>query len=375
MRSTRRAGSLGVAMSALLIVTACGSDVGDRQAGRAGTIPITQRAIAAVALEHVSTSTTSRAATYTDNHDPKGALGADLRYGGDGENDGDLLSIFVSPRVTQRPCDDENLDGCTSRKVAGGKLVLTWVKEEPEEDPGYVEVSMIRGGHEISVGWYGDTIKGDPRNQHLKFSVRKLEEVAQDNRLDLTTSQQAIDAGKSLAHWKGGEPDPTAYDRVPATDASLINSYWSAHGGYGAFHHRGSSPLKSDLGADAIGGRFTSEKTDGPAQTIDVLAARRPPAWLAAKPCATKRFIGHCRAYDSKRGPRYFAWTPGTRGAVWMFQQRKGEFVAIRKSGFDVSEKRTTAEVQSDWYFVDSYLENHNFGLQTDKEMLDTDFG
>lgn len=109
-----------------------------------------------------------------------------------------------------------------------------------------------------------------------------------------------------------------------------------------------------------------------------MLASPQAPRWLAKDPCATKRFVGHCAKYAGKRGPRYFAWIPGPEakgGAVWMFAQRKGEIVAIRKSGFDVAKKRSDAKVQSDWYFLASYLNNHTLGLRTDKEMLNTDFG
>ena len=371
-----RAQAFALVVAGLVALGACGSG---SDAEKSGDIPITQRAIAAVALEHLPSKTTTREATYTDNHDPKGALGADLRYAGDGESDGGLLRVFITPKVQKAPCADENLDGCAIRVVKSGRLVLTWAKEEPEEDPGFVNVTMVRGGHETQVSWSGDTIKGDPRKQHLKFSVKKLEELAQDKRLALTTTQDAIDAGKALKKWKGGEPDPTAYDRVPSTDDSLINSYWSAHGGYGAFHDRGSSPLKKDFGPGAIGGRFTAEKDpDAPAQTIDVLASPQAPAWLAKDPCATTRFAGHCTKYAGKLGPRYFAWIPGPEakgGAIWMFAQRKDEFVAVRKSGFDVPAKASDAKIQADWFFVDSYLNNSTLGLTTDKEMLNTDFG
>lgn len=363
-------------MAGLLVVAACGSGSG---AATTGTIPITQRAIAAIALSHLPTDTTSREATYTDNHDPSGALGADLRYGDDGESDGGLLRVFITPKVSRKPCEAEHLDGCATRTVKGGKLILSWAKEEPEEDPGFVNVTMVRNGQEIQVSWSGDTIKGDPRTQHLRMSIKQLEAIAQDRRLGLTTSRAAINAGKVLKKWKGGEPDPTAYDRVPSTDASLINSYWSAHGGYGAFHDRGTSPLKRDLGAGAVGGRFTAERDpDMPAQTVDVLASPQAPSWLAADPCTSKRFAGHCTRYAGKLGSRYFAWVPGPSskgGEVWMFAQRKDEFVAVHKSGFVVPEKGSDAKAESDWYFVDSYLDNHTLGMHTDKEMLHTDFG
>jgi len=370
-----RTHAFALVFAALLAMAACGHG---SDAKKRGDVPITQRAIAAVALQHLPTDTTSRQATYTDDHDPKGALGADLRYGGGGESDGGLLRVFISPKVPKNPC--ANVDGCEQSSVDGHKLVLAWEEEVPEEDPGYVNVTVVRGNQAISVLWSGDTIKGDPRKQHLAISIKQMEEVARDARLGLTTSQAAIDAGKALKEWKGGEPDPAAYDRVPSTDIALINGYWSSHGGYGAFHDRRSSPLKQEFGTGAIGGRFSAdaEPPDSAARTIDVLAAPHGPAWLADHPCATKRFAGHCTTYGGKLGPRYFAWVPGPAskgGEVWMFGQRKHEIVAVHTSGFDVPKDEESAQAAADWFFVDSYLNKDVLGLTTNKEMLDVDFG
>jgi hypothetical protein len=365
--------SLVVVLAGLALIAACGSGA---DTGSPGDVPITQRAIAAVALDHVPDDTTSRGASSTTDDDAKGSVGADLRYGGDDETQGDLLSVRVSPATEKKPCPDEVLDGCVERQVDGGTLVLTWQEEEPEEDPGQVTVSLRRADATISAGWSGDVITGDPRKQDLTISVAAMEDLVQDERLGLTTSQATIDEGKALDDWDGGEPDPDADERVPSTDDSLISAYWSARGGYGAFGDRQPSPLKDELGAGAVGARFSAEKdTDAPARTIDVLAAPRPPDWLADDPCATERFAGHCVA-ESK--DRYFAWVPGAAdagGEVWMFAIRQGAFVAVRTSGFAVPQDEDAARVQSDWYFVDSFLLRDTVGLETDREMLDMDFG
>lgn len=374
MSSARHRLLVGATMTAVLTVAACGTG---GAAGTSGDVPITQRAIAAVALEQLPDGPSTTEATFTDD-DPKGALGADIRYGGDAETkmQGDLLRVYISPQVAKDPCDDDYLAGCEEREVDGGTLVLSWQEEEPEEDPGYVAVSLQKDDQEISVSWSGDTITGDPREQDLRISVEAMEKIAQDGRLGLTTSQATIDEGAALKDWDGGEPDPTAFNRVPSTDESLINSFWSAHGGYGAYSARSSSPLKEDFGPGAVGGRFEAEKNpDQPAQTIDVLASPQGPAWLAADPCDTKRFAGHCVEH---RGGRYFAWVPGPAadgGEVWMFGLRDDEVVAIRSSGYTVPEGEEKARIWSDWYFLDSYLDNETFGLETDQEMLDLDLG
>lgn len=370
-------GPLAIVLSGLVLVTACGTGA-DTDAGT-GDVPITQRAIAAVALDHLPDDTTSRSATSTtegEDGSPKGSLGADLRYGGDGETEGDLARVFVSPEVEKDDCPDEIQDGCVEREVEAGTLVLRWQEEEPEEDPGYVAVSLRRDDATISASWSGDVITGDPREQDLRISISSMEDLVQDERLGLTTSQATIDAGEALDDWDGGEPDPAAHDRVPSTDDALISAFWSARGGYGAFGDRQPSPLKDELGAGAVGGRFSAEKdTDEPAQTIDVLAAPQPPEWLADDPCATERFAGHCVA-ESKG--RYFAWVPGAAdagGEVWMFAIRDGEFVAVHSSGFTVPDDEEAARVQADWYFVDSFLLSDTVGLETDRELLDMDFG
>ena len=101
-----------------------------------------------MALDHAPTDTTRRAATYTDDTDPPGLLGADLRYRGDGESDGDLLRVTVGPRTEGGFCA-EYAQGCERGKVAGGTLYLIWEEEAPEEDPGVVVVVFQHGDEEV----------------------------------------------------------------------------------------------------------------------------------------------------------------------------------------------------------------------------------
>jgi hypothetical protein len=370
--------SLVVVLAGLVLAAGCGTD-DDRPSGSSGDVPITQRAIAAVALEHLPDDTTSRRATSTTPvDDPKGSLGADLRYGGDAETQGDRVRVFISPEIeTDDVCPDEILDGCIEQPVDGGTLVITWQEEEPEEDPGFVAVTFRRADVTISTGWSGDAITGDPREQDLKISVRAMEDLVQDDRLGLTTSQATIDAGEALDDWEGGGPDPNATldPRTPSTDDSLVNAYWSAHGGHDAFSDRRPLPMTKQLGLVRTGGRFTAaENPDQPERTIDVVVAIRPPPWMADDPCASKRLAGHCVA-ESKG--RYFAWVPGAPGAggeVWMFTVRDDVFVAVHTSGFEVPDDEEAARVQADWFFVDDFLLSDTMGLTTNREMLDMDF-
>jgi hypothetical protein len=376
----RRLGML--LLTALLAgaLAACGDATSPPLAG-GGDVPITQRAIAAMALLHAPTDTTHRQASYTDRRDPEGALGADLRYRGDGESDGDLLRVFLAPgHGPAKPCRElaASDGGCESRKVDGGTLTLSWGLEEPEEDPGYVGVVMQRDDEMLSVTWSGDAITGDPRKQHLFIPIDTMEAIAQDERISLTTSQAVVDAGEKLDDWKGGEPDPHAYDRVPSTDDAIVSSYWLRTGGYGAYHRLGPSPLKAEFGEGAIGGRFTRDDQgrDYPALTIDVLASPQRPDWMERDVCDSARFEGHCLAVPGQRGQRFLAWVPGKAGAgeIWGIQVRADQVVAVRYSDLVVPDSRARVIVLSEWYLLKGLINNRRVGLTTDQEVLDAEF-
>lgn len=209
MRARRPAVALLVPV--LLLVggaSACGTRTGTGAGGAAdgpvgsgeGDVPITPRAVAAVTLDYVSEDTTRRGATYTDEDDPPGLLGADLRYAGDGESDGDLLEVTVGPRSRGTPCSDYD-SGCERLSVEGGTIYLVWAEEVPEEDPGLVYVVLQRADEEVAALTAGEVITGDPRELDLAVPVDRLVEIVQDQRLSLTTSQDVVDAGESLADW------------------------------------------------------------------------------------------------------------------------------------------------------------------------------
>lgn len=372
MRALLALGLVAVALSG------CG-DQTDPPVSGAGDVPITQRAIAAMALLHLPDDTTTREATYTDRSYPEGALGADLRYGGGAETDGDLLQVFLVPgHGPQDPCADYPRDRCEAREVGGGTLSLGWETEEPEEDPGYVWVELQRADERVSVSWYGDVIKGDPREQDLEISIDDMEAVAQDPRISLTTSQAVVDAGEDLDDWGGGEPDPHAYDQVPATGDALINAYWMTTGGYGAYHDRGPSPLVEEFGPGAVGGRFTREREgrEHPAMTIDVVASPQRPEWMPRDPCAAARFRGHCTGTNGSRGWIYLAWVPGPAGTgeMWAVQPRADDVVTIRYSDRQVPASKGRVTALADWYDLKWVVNNRRLGLMTDKEVVDATF-
>ncbi len=332
-------------------------------------MPITQRAIAAMALEHASTDTTHRQATWTGPH-----------YRGGGPRCRSALPRWTarttvtcsgsssprSPGPTTRAAVEHTR--CESRLVDGGRLTLSWAEEEPEEDPGYVDVLMQRGDETVDVLWAGDVITGDPRDQDLFIPVATLEDIAQDPLISMTTSPDVVAAGDALEDWKGGEPDPHAGDRVPSTDRAIAHSYWLHFGGYARFHHLRPSPLRPAFGPVAIGGRFRIERETrfDPPRTVDVLAGHTRPTWMSARVCRTPRFAGHCLEQDGRLGPRYLAWVPGPKrtGQVWAVGVRDDEVVAVRYSDLRVPTRPGDVNALVGWRLLRGYLQDRTFGLE-----------
>lgn len=341
-------------------------------AGREELVPITQRAIAAVALERLPTDTTSREAMYTHQRVPDGLLGADLRYGGDGESDGDLVRISVGPRHDTACSEYYECVGLAS--PADTTTTLYWQTEEPEEDPGIVVVVHRHDGEQVSVVTAGDTITRDPRTMTLHVPVDVMAAVAQDPRLRLLTTQAVVDAGAALADWLGGEPDPLALTIVPSSNRALAAAYLLSRGGYGAFKKMFPSPLRTRLGAGTLGARLTLRRSWGMVGTYDVLAIPRAPGWMR-HPCRQR--LEHCVTIDRARGKVRFAWRasrPGRPGETWAIHRRAAETVAIRTSGYRVPDDRAAAMEASDWYGMRRVITRRSLGLTTTKETTQDTF-
>jgi hypothetical protein len=183
----------------LVLLAGCGSDASDSTDQPADSVPITARAIAAVALEHLPTDTVERRATDIDRHDPKGSVGADLTYSFDGELYDDLVQVIISP--SGFTCSEvEGNNGCEEREVEGGSLFLVWREGDAEDSAGVISSVMVRDGERVEVRWYlnADYLDGDPREQDLSLSLVDMEATAQDPRLGLMTTQDTVDAGSEL---------------------------------------------------------------------------------------------------------------------------------------------------------------------------------
>ncbi|WP_426244058.1 hypothetical protein [Nocardioides sp. LHG3406-4] len=342
-------------------------------AAREELVPITQRAIAAVALEHLPTDTTSRSAMYTHQRNPDGLLGADLRYHGDGESDGDLVRVSVGPRH-DAACSEYS--HCVSlASPPGTTTTLVWKTEEPEEDPGIYYVLFRHDDEQVLAYAAGPVIRRDPRLQQLEIPVDLLVAVAQDPRLRLLTTQAVVDAGAALPEWEGGEPDPFALSIVPSSDRALAAAYLLSRGGYADFKRMFPSPLRRDFGPGTLGARLTLKQRYGARGTYDVLAVPHAPGWMR-HPCR-KRFAGHCVTVQRKRGAVRFAWRPsrpGLPGETWAIDVRPTETVAIRTSGYRVPVGREDAMVAADWFMLRTQVTRRTLGLTTTKETTEDRF-
>lgn len=350
---------VGVVGALAAIVSGCSGQAVDAgsDAGR-----ITHRAVAAVALEHLPTDTSSRAASYSDESTPPEQVSVDLRYGADGEYDGDLVSVAVSaqPPEEGEACRSELGQHCVDlpTEVKGAEMQLRWTDEEPEEDPGGVGVVLLReGGETAAIGYSGPTITGDPRELDMPISVEKLVAVVEDPRLRYQATSSTLALGEELDDWEGGEPEPGAYELVRNTDHGIAQAYVGGRGGLGYYEGVIRSPLREQFGNEAIGGRLLQRSSPGftgmPDADIDVLAAPSPPAWMTSEPCSSPTLRRRCVTTEGKRGPLVFAWQPATDadvGFAWMISLREDEVVAVRYRGPRMPDGYDDAAALTEWY-------------------------
>lgn len=193
--------------ASLLPVAACGTATGEnpspaRDDARGGTRPVTARALAAVAAEHAGMPSSATREADAAEEFARDGVGAELRYDAGGESDGDMLVVAVGKGLPREltGCDapPEWLAGCA--EVDGA--VLLWEQAAPEEDPGVVYLVAPKEEGAALIFYAGPTITGDPRDLDLPISVDDLAALATDPRIDLTTSQAAIEAGADLDTWR-----------------------------------------------------------------------------------------------------------------------------------------------------------------------------
>ena len=186
-----------------------GTQATTTDAGGGGQEPTTARALAYVAAEHAGTPDSAVRESDAAEEFTSGGIGTELRYGSDGEYDGDMLVVAAGAGLDTSliDCDaraTDSLAGCV--KTSQGTLM--WENEAPEEDPGVVYVLVDKGDSAALVFYAGPSITGDPRKLEMPISTEVLFAIAGDPRVDVTTSAEAVAAGADLSFWQDQIAEP-----------------------------------------------------------------------------------------------------------------------------------------------------------------------
>ncbi len=188
-----------------LVLSGCSDDTRASPTDPAvgGHEPTTAQALAYVAAEHAGTPDSAVRERDAAEEFKSGGVGTELRYGADGEYDGDMLVVAVGKGLEAAPvdCDAEatqSLAGC----VVTDQGTLMWEDEAPEEDPGVVYVVVDKGETAALLFYAGPSITGDPRELTLPISTEVLFAIANDPRVDVVTSAEATEAGADLSFWQ-----------------------------------------------------------------------------------------------------------------------------------------------------------------------------
>lgn len=184
--------------AALALLAGCESDTADDGSRAGGDLPTTARALAAVAAEHVGEPRSAVEESDAAEEFAEDAVGTELRYGAN------QLVIAVGKGL------DEALSDCSSQQNRGlagceetARGVLTWEKAAPESDPGGIYLITDKDdGAAVLIFFSGPDITGDPRELDLPVTVDELFDVANDARVDVTTSQAALEAAEDIAFWQ-----------------------------------------------------------------------------------------------------------------------------------------------------------------------------
>jgi hypothetical protein len=189
----------------ILALSGCGITTATSPSGspEGGDVPTTAQALAFVAAEHAGTPSSATGEKDAAEEFHSKAVGTELRYGSDGEYDGDMLVVAVGQGLDKTVSDceaeaNEYLAGC----VETDQGMLMWEDVTPESDPGVVYVVVDKGETIALLFYAGPTITGDPRELDMPISTDVLFAIANDPRVDEATSQEAVDAGADLPFWQ-----------------------------------------------------------------------------------------------------------------------------------------------------------------------------
>ncbi|MGF9755705.1 hypothetical protein AAII07_10895 [Microvirga sp. 0TCS3.31] len=182
---------------AVLPVTGCSSPAG---------VGITDRALALVAAEHVGEPSYAVGEAYGMASEFKGELvKTTLVYPtpdpppGATETEVQVLVGTGFLHEDMAKCATSHRDSCVDLD-GGGTMV--WALFSPGEDPGYVQVTVVKGETTVQVALYGALLTEDPRVAELPIDLDDLVAAAQDPRLDGTTGREVVEAAEQLDFWR-----------------------------------------------------------------------------------------------------------------------------------------------------------------------------
>ena len=165
--------------------------------------PITAGALAYVAADHagVPDSAGTEPFDWFDAFDDD-AVAVDLRYHPSANDPGDGLTVTLGALDVPELTDcDATVGLYTQACEETPEGTLRWNLDDPEEDPGGVFVLVPKSdGRTVMVTFNGPHLHRDPRTVDLPVSVDTVFAIANDPRIDVTTSQEVVDRGADLAY-------------------------------------------------------------------------------------------------------------------------------------------------------------------------------
>lgn len=174
---------------------------GERAPG--GNAKTTPRGLAWVTAQHLGTPASASAETDISGELGHGAIGARLRYPTSPGEDGDAITVAVGKGVVDElDCPDAGGSTAGTGCVRTARGTVLWEVGAPSEDPGSVAVGVRKGAVTVLVFETGPTIVRDPRDMTLPVTIDELFTLAEDHRIDVTTSKAAVREGESLSYWE-----------------------------------------------------------------------------------------------------------------------------------------------------------------------------
>lgn len=211
MGTPRTTAPLAAALAALLALTGCAEGAGDDGP------ETTDRSLAFVTSDEIGLpvefSTHGRLTYDGADH------GAMVRFVAADDAEGlpptlETLVLPSSATFAERWCGDAVDDGCVVDTLEDGRdVLLKWQLEEPEEDPGIVEIAVVDDDGIVKLNYDGDPVTTDPREPGVMpdgLGIDELIDLAASPRLGPHATRADHDAGEDLETWVDEEPDTSS---------------------------------------------------------------------------------------------------------------------------------------------------------------------